>query len=263
MAKSKTNTAEVTKQAENITLEDAELLQSRKKSNVSQETSEEVKDYIPGISINNTKGIFTGGGSKEYGASLKIRPIDYFIKFKRSSTAKKDNYKVLAETVLVRPGTKTPFIDTDGTLMCGRLPQWKVPNTWTEAQKETNFKHASLYGVLYGVLDSGDLVRVQLPSAKSGITQKYIESLNVDDTASVIIELKLNEGLIELSTIQEGLDVAPLLTQIKKVNEDVKRYNDYVESKHKAISSQTSVTNAVVYDQSPNTEVDLDDGVPF
>lgn len=236
-----------------VTKEDQEFLDSFKAQKKEPVVQEE-RIVIPTISIKG--GVFSDG-EKLKTDSIRIRPLQFYTKFMRRSTSKKDNFKVVAETVSVPFKQMGKYFDTEGTEMLGRVAKKNIPSSWSEAQREENEEKGTFYGVLYAMLaDDGRLVRLQVPGAKAMALNNFFRDLQSDTLFSNLVDIELNdEGYLVSKIVDMGLSVVPeIVDALKVMQAQVDQQNNYVLSRYNYINKNSGTKTS---------PVDLDDSIPF
>jgi hypothetical protein len=201
---------------------------------------------VTSLSINNGTKTFqsiVGEETINHGSSISLRPLDFYGKFMRRGS-KKDNYRPLGETVMVKRGEQGKFFDTFGTEMCGRATNKEAAN-WSEEKKEANKAKGEYYGVLYAILEStGELIRLQLPSAKAMALSTFLDELQTESLFSTSIKVSLNEkGYFVAQILKTDLPGDDSIVEAyKTADKHVEQQNSWILRQYKSRNKGDSDT---------------------
>lgn len=169
---------------------------------------------IPRITYNEgTFRMYKDGELVDLGLTFKLRPLIYATKFKHSSrTAGK--WQVDMETVLVLMDKRYSYIDNNGTIAGGRI-MGAAAKDLSEDEQAVNRQKALFYGYLFGIMEDGTIVQVQLSSGKAMAVREFLRSSETNPT-STLVELALtdderltvNTAEIDLKLSKAELDAA-------------------------------------------------------
>lgn len=180
-------------------------------------------------------------GETGYSRTISFTPIEYRSKFIRMSKQGKV-WKTDNESIMV--SGFEPAYDMKGTTACGRLVG-RLPDHWTEVQKQENFKKATCYGMLFGFAKFDDkepvLVNFRAAPAKAKVIREAIspKSLGADFGElwfyDFTMKLSPEAGTIHPTFEMTPLNVGKPNTSFASIIPQIEEVSAFIEAHNKRI----------------------------
>lgn len=216
-------------------------------------------------------------GESVYVDTIDFQPLRYVSKFIRMVQEDK-KWKNENESIFFNGWE--PAYDALGTVGCGRIIG-RLPATWSEAQKQANYKQATQYGFLFGLakFPGKDPVLVNFrasPSKDRQIRETVVQNLplNSDGTAKKMYQVSLKMKLsppakgekftaMDLTVVDRNGSFLELLPYIKEVDAYIKSHNDRIMERRKQFAER--VSGRAVYKEvgSLADDFNMDTDIPF
>lgn len=192
-------------------------------------------------------------GESTYVDTVQFRPLRYKQKFIRMNQVDK-KWKTDCESIFVE-GFE-PAYDSSGGLACGRLIG-KLPTHWTEEQKLANYKKATIYGFLFGLVTIADqkplLVNFRAAPAKATAIREAINNPNLGgaDMYRYDFTMKLvpvqGEKFVTLEMTPnlkaKHESIADVLPYIKEIDAYVEAHNGNIMRRREQLISNLKAAN--------------------
>jgi hypothetical protein len=180
-------------------------------------------------------------GDKHYTDTISFRPLRYVNKFIRMVQGQDKRWKNENESIFVE-GFE-PAYDMKGTTGCGRIVG-SLPDSWTEDQKQANFKKATVYGFMFGLAtfpgEKPVLVNFRAAPAKAKVIRDAINKKTIGDLSIYQLDytLKLAQVKGEKFPI---LEMTPDLNNVHTRFTDIIAYmpevDNFISAHNKRIMS--------------------------
>lgn len=206
-------------------------------------------------------------GENTYAEAVEFQPIYYKQKFIRMEKDGK-KWKTTNESIFVNMPWDNAY-DSNGTMSCGRIVG-KTPDNWTEAQKDANFKKATIYGFLFGMVtfpgSKPELVNFRAAPGKAKVIRAAIESLADTKLYRVPFTLKLNPPpkgeRFSTLTIDTQLNkvkdsIGDIIPYMKECDSFIEAHNARIMERRKNFESRMS--GAQVYADVKSLAADFED----
>lgn len=207
-------------------------------------------------------------GEKQYTDTVSFRPLRYKQKFIRMNQNEKKQWRTDNESIFVE-GFE-PAYDVRGGLACGRLIG-KLPEHWTEEQRQANFKKATIYGFLFGLvtLPGGEptLVNFRAAPAKATVIREAIStrSLGGDEMYRYDFTMQLvpkkGEKFVTLTmvpTLNNKHDsISDVLPYIKEIDSYIESHNNSIMKKREGLLERLKAIDT--YKEVRSLATDFDD----
>lgn len=212
-------------------------------------------------------------GEKVYSDTVTFRPLRFVNKFIRMTQVNKQ-WKTENESIFV--SGFEPAYDMKGSVGCGRVIG-KLPDNWTEVQKETNFKKATIYGFLFGLVTFPDaepqLVNFRASPGKARVVRDAIAANSIGAKTklyTVDFEMKLappakGEKFPLLTMIP---DLAHIATSFSDMIPYIRECDSFIESHNARIMQRreqlgANIKAASTYNEVSTLSEDFNDSIPF
>ncbi len=206
-----------------------------------------------------------------YVDTVSFRPLRYKQKFIRMNQVDKQ-WKTDCESIFVE-GFE-PAYDSSGGVGCGRLIG-KLPTHWNEEQRLANFKKATIYGFLFGLVTfptgSPVLVNFRAAPAKAQVIREAINSRNLGgeemyryDFTMKLVPVK-GEKFITLEMAPnlkaKHESIADVLPYIKEIDTYVESHNANIMRRREQLISNLKA--ATTFTEVKSISEDFNDEIPF
>lgn len=210
-------------------------------------------------------------GENQYIDTVTFRPLRYKQKFIRmvqnGKTWRTDNESIFVEGF-------EPAYDVKGGIGCGRIIG-SLPDHWTKEQQLVNFKKASIYGFLFGLVTFPGkkpvLVNFRAAPAKTKAIREALSKKSIGDIPFDKIEYKLklytNKGdkfvtlevTPDLNNVKD--DFSEVYPHIKEVDAYIEAHNANIMRKREQLMQNLKANE--VYKDVGSLADDFNDEVPF
>lgn len=210
-------------------------------------------------------------GESIYSDTVDFQPLFYKHKFIRMVQDGK-RWKTENESIFVSMPWDNAY-DANGTIACGRIVG-KTPDNWTESQKLANFKKATLYGFMFGLVtfpgNKPELVNFRAAPGKAKVIRTAMETIGDTKLYHVPFKFKLSPPpkgekfpafTIDVDLKKVNTDITTLIPYIKECESYINLHNDRLMDRRK--SMETRLLGAQTYKEVRDLASDFDDEIPF
>lgn len=209
-------------------------------------------------------------GEAEYVETIEFQPLRYVSKFIRMVQEDK-KWKNENESIFFNGWE--PAYDKLGTIGCGRIIG-RLPTTWTEEQKQANYKKATQYGFLFGLakFPGKDAVLVNFRASPS--KDRYIREMVTKNLpeGKKMYQVPFNmtitppakgekfPGLV-MTALNKDVSLKEAIPFIQEVDHFIKAHNDRIMQYRKQFEDR--VAGRATYNEVASLASDFDDEIPF
>lgn len=212
-------------------------------------------------------------GENAYSATVDFQPLVYKNKFIRMVQDGK-RWKIENESIFVNVPWDSAY-DSMGTIACGRIVG-KTPDNWTEAQNLANFKKATIYGFMFGLVTFPgklpELVNFRAAPGKSKVIRAAFDTMP-DGYKMFQVPFKMTLASVKgekfpVFTMEAQLEKAnkafgTLIPYIKESDSFIAVHNDRIMERRKNYESRLSGAATYATVKSLADDFNTDEEIPF